>query len=173
MVYVMTLTQKYLKEILSYNPQTGLFAWAVRRGSRAAKGQITGYTDPSNGYIRIRFDGKLWYAHHLAWLYVTGNFPIQVEHKDRVRTNNIWTNLRLATQAENTQNTSLYKNSTSGHTGVCFQKGMYCARITAKGVTHFLGYFNTVEEAALAYAGAKKKIHTFNPVLLTQTELPS
>ena len=70
----MALTQSRLKEVLSYDPDSGKFTWKINRGSMKA-GSVAGYLDSSNGYICIRLDGKLYKAHRLAWFYTHGYDP--------------------------------------------------------------------------------------------------
>lgn len=154
------LTQEKLKGLLHYAPDTGVFTWV-------ADGRIVG-TLNDQGYFRIRVDGRLHYSHRLAWLYMTGNCPTgDVDHQDRDRKNNKWSNLREATRGENHQNKSKQSNNRSGHIGVCFHSAsqQWEARITRNRQRTYLGLFATPELASDAYQAAKKQIHTFNPVL--------
>lgn len=68
------LTSETLKELLHYNPETGIFTWAKNAGQRAQVGRIAGSRTPS-GYIKISLSRKLYAAHRLAWLYMTGSWP--------------------------------------------------------------------------------------------------
>ena len=62
-------------------------------------------------------------------------------------------NLRVATQHQNSFNSTLPKNSTTGYKGVCWDKkhNKYMAHIHPNGKMKFLGYFDNPIEAALAY----------------------
>lgn len=112
------LTQDYLKSILHYNPDTGIFTWAVSNNQKIKVGDIAG-THESSGYIRIRINGKGYRAHRLAWLYMKGVWPKeQIDHDDRVKHNNSWNNLNQATNQENQKNKNKQKNNTTGVTGV-------------------------------------------------------
>lgn len=157
------VTQARLKELLDYDPGTGVFIWRVSRGTARA-GSVAG-TFNSEGYIRIKIDRKLYLAHRLVWLYVCGKFPVnQLDHIDRDPSNNRIENLRLATQAENKQNLSKPYTNTSGVVGVSWNKqtGKWQAYIQLNNRQIHLGLFDTIEEAAAARAAAKAKLHTFH-----------
>lgn len=160
------LTQSILKEHLHYDTETGIFTRI-----KSAGGQVTGNTAGcigSGGYVNIKVFGVSHKAHHLAWLYFYGNTPnIQIDHINGVRTDNRIQNLRLATNAQNTQNTKLYKSNSTGYFGVSYHKRIlrYQSRITISNRTIHLGYYDTPEEAHQVYCDAKLQIHTFNPVL--------
>jgi hypothetical protein len=107
-----------------------------------------------DGYIDIGIDGKSYLAHSLAWLYVTGQWRREIDHKNTRRADNRWRNLRPATRSLNRANSRIAKNNTSGLKGVrLYRSGKFQARI---GQTH-LGYFDTAIEAGTAYITAAKK----------------
>ncbi|UGO56005.1 putative HNH endonuclease [Escherichia phage JLBYU40] len=97
------ITQDRLKELLDYDPLTGVFRWKVSRG-RVSKGSIAG-TEVwvSDNYIRleIRIDGKRYKAHQLAFLYVYGYIPEEIDHKDRNPLNNAIDNLLDSSKSRN------------------------------------------------------------------------
>lgn len=98
------ITQTRLKELLNYDPITGIFTWKISRGGRNP-GSLAGSRDKLRDYITIQIDGTLYRAHRLAFLYMLGRLPEdQVDHIDRCRYNNAWNNLRECTQAENQLN---------------------------------------------------------------------
>lgn len=155
---------QYLKSLLHYNPETGLFTWTQRKGNSRI-GTLAGTL--ANGYIQIRIDGSCYLAHRLAWLYVTGTLPaFQIDHCDLNRSNNTWTNLREATCKQNHQNRTKTSRNKSGYLGVSLHKatGKFLACIKVDYVGHNLGLYNTAEEAYEAYKAAKRKFHKFNPV---------
>jgi len=104
------ITQKELKNKLKYDSSNGEFL-------RLSDGEIAGYK--SNGYIRITVNSNSYPAHRLAWLYVHGKLPTnQIDHINGVRDDNRMVNLRDVTQAENTKNSKIASNNTSGFKGV-------------------------------------------------------
>lgn len=147
----MTLTQTRLKELLRYDPETGDFTWLVSRGRSPAGSRAE--SPDSKGYIRIGIDGFLHYSHRLAFLYMTGAPPpAEVDHINRDRGDNRWTNLRLATSRDNKGNAGVRSDNTSGHRGVSWDKrsGEWQAYGRRTGRKIHLGYFDRLEEAASA-----------------------
>ena len=154
------LTQERLKEILHYNPETGVFTNRINRGHVKA-GAIAGGFD-WEGYLKIKIDGRQYKSHRLAWLYIYGEMPPEhIDHVNGVCTDNRIANLRLATNAENQRNRGAPKNSTTGVKGVswCPRDRRYRARINVYGKRKHLGLFDTVEDGAAAYAEAAKRYH--------------
>lgn len=158
------MTQQELMALLDYCPVTGVFTWKLRTAHRIQVGDIAGSTQPS-GYITVRVAGVLYYAHRLAVLYMTGTWPVGlVDHNNRVRHDNRWSNLKLATAQENQRNAGKSKNNTSGVTGVIWdrRRKRWFAQITIDRKSRFLGYFDDISSAALARKAAEC-VHNFHP----------
>ena len=116
------ITQARLKELLSYDPETGIFIWVVGRQGIDGVNEQAGTLH--EGYRRIRVDGMCYRSHRLAWLYTYGSFPLnQLDHIDHNRSNNAISNLRLADVEQNNRNASKHKKNSSGVTGVYWHKG--------------------------------------------------
>jgi hypothetical protein len=152
------LTQERLKELLTYDPATGIFRWRVARScgarGRTKPGDIAGAIQV-RGCIDIGIDGKQYKAHRLAFLYMTGTWPAQgVDHRDLDPTNNAWGNLREANQSQNMANRRAQKNNKLGVKGVSQIGSKYYARININGTRIHLGSFHTIEAAAAQYAEA-------------------
>jgi len=166
MALLTNTTAERLRQALDYDPTTGEFRWRERADRRREwnsrfAGTVAGTFD-KNGYRQIMIDGRLYKAHRLAWLYMAGKWPPeQIDHIDLDKGNNRWGNLRLATHAENKRNTALRSDNTSGVKGVYWhkQRRKWQARIRHNGKLMHLGYFDTLEEAAAAYAKAAAKYH--------------
>jgi citrate synthase len=108
-----TLTQEYLKSILDYDLDTGIFTWKVSKANRTKVGDVAGWS--YNGYREIEINNKAYKAHRLAWLYVYGEMPKNlVDHVDGNRSNNKISNLREATYQENSENYKTPKTNKSG-----------------------------------------------------------
>lgn len=154
------LDQRRLKELLHYDPETGLFRWKVcRKRPKANPGDVAGKRHPSQAYIRIGFDGWMWLAHRLAFLYMAGEWPgEQVDHIDGDPLNNKWSNLRAATPAENLSNARRRRANKSGYKGVSRIRNKWRAAITKNGKCHYLGVFETPEQAHAAYCAAAVKL---------------
>lgn len=143
------LTQKELREALSYDPLTGVFVW-VKPSKHAAHlaGAVAGRTLDS-GYVSIRFKGKDHKAHRLAFLYMTGRFPSKtVDHIDRNRSNNRWDNLRDVSMSANHRN--------RGGRGYYFDQNArkYRVQVNIDGKSTHFGYFTCEVAARNAYKNA-------------------
>jgi hypothetical protein len=152
------LTQERLKELLDYNPETGVFVWRVSKGPCKA-GSVAG-TVNNNGYVHIKIERKLHQAHRLAWLYTYGCWPDKdIVHINRMKTDNRIENLRDTDK--NDWNRDKHSNNTSGYPGVSWDKRSkkWRAKITVSGKQMHLGLFNTPEAANAAYMAAKEKLH--------------
>lgn len=155
------LTQEYLKQVLKYDPETGIFVWLIKPTLRIEAGAVAG-SKSLNGYITIRYNYRLYYAQRLACLYMTGNFPKHhMDHINRDKTDNMWTNLRECDVSKNNANKSRQKNNTSGYKGVGWFKRdeKWRAVIQYKGKYIHIGYFDCKHEAARAYN--KKALELF------------
>jgi hypothetical protein len=137
-------TQEELKQILTYNAETGEFYSLL-----SVRAKLLGINE--GRYIRIYAYGNNYYAHDIAWVYTYGYWPRRIDHKDLNKKNNILSNLRECTQSQNAANSGLRSNNTSGYKGVYKSYGKWCARITVNYKPISLGAFNTLEEAAAAY----------------------
>jgi HNH endonuclease len=145
------LTLAHLKMLLHYDPETGIFRWKVGGRGRLA-GEIAGYHD-KRGYITIRVDYKLFYAHRLAWFFMTGNMPSLIDHHNCIKSDNRWINLRKATKSQNAA------NSFKLHKGVYWHKSAkrWSSSIKLNYQTHYLGLFDTPEAAQAAYAAKARE----------------
>jgi hypothetical protein len=149
------LTAERLREVLSYDPLSGIFRWLISTGPRAKVGAIAGNIDDA-GYRTISINSVPYKANRLAWLFMTGNWPVNdVDHEDTDRANNIFTNLREATRSQNCANKR--PMGRLGVKGVTLNHGRYQAQIKVKGKNFHLGYFDKIEDAAAAYIIAAKR----------------
>lgn len=126
------LTQERLKELLDYDPETGVFT--RKKGVKGAnKGDIAGCLNKSVGYWMIGIDKENYRAHRLAFLFMEGYLPEnQIDHIDRNRINNKWNNLREVSQSCNARNSNVASNNKSGVKGVCWDSSRKKWRVEIK-----------------------------------------
>ena len=155
----MTLTQKELKELLLYNPDTGNFHWKKAR-KRVKAGAVTGTLRKDSGCIIITLNHKVYQAHRLAWLYLFGHWPKGIiDHINHNQADNRASNLRDVTILESGKNKSFRKDNTSGYVGVTWHKGLnkWAAGIMVEGKQIHLGYFTNIKDAAKVRKTAEHK----------------
>lgn len=157
-----TLTQDRLRDLLSYDPESGEFRWRKSFKGSVRAGDRAGCLDKHSGYWVIKVDRKTYGAHRLAWLYVHGQWPGGIDHRGRVRSDNRLSQLRAATSSENNRNRSVSSRSQSGLKGAAaddqsVRRKKWRARIRVNGKNVCLGRYATAEEAHAAYEAAAKK----------------
>jgi hypothetical protein len=152
-----------LREALAYDPVTGIFKWVKPLAPQVKVGSIAGdaLSKIRRGGAIIRFNGRRYYAHRLAWEFSIG--PIgnyQIDHINGNEVDNRIANLRLATSSVNGQNKrGAQSNNKLGLLGVHERRGMFLAQIKLNGKHRYLGSFQTKEAAYAAYLEAKRTLH--------------
>ncbi len=160
------LTAERLREILSYDPETGIFRWAIKTGPKVIIGAVAG-GDDGHGYVTISVEKRICRGHRLAWLYMHGVWPAdQIDHINGDRSDNRIANLREATVAENLQNQRVRSTNKSGYPGVYWEpdRGKWRAQIRVKGRNIYLGLHADIVDAVAARTEAKARHHQFNPI---------
>lgn len=151
------ITADIVRERLVYSPDTGEFHF---RSGRYAGRRAGSYSDI--GYWRIFVDGRTYYAHRLAWIYMFGEAPFEIDHINRDRADNRICNLREATALQNIANKGVM--SAHGYKGVSISRRKnrepgWSAYIRINGRSKRLGTFDRIEDAAAAYASAAAKLY--------------
>ena len=156
---IMMLTQARLKEVLNYDPETGVFTWKIGR-PKAPKGGVAGYLN-WKGYWIVCVDRVKYRAHRLAWFYVYGCMPDgQIDHINHEKLDNRISNLRVVSNKVNHRNMGKPSNNTSGVVGVSWFKtrNKWVARIRDGKVYRCLGYFDDFNDAVEARLTAQKRL---------------
>lgn len=146
-----------MRNILSYDPDTGIFRWKISPNIAIKTGDVAGGIT-RQGYLKIAYCHKNYLSHRLAWYMMTGEWPnIAIDHINGDPSDNRWCNLRLATPSQNGANMKPFGKLPKG---VTFHKktGKYQAQIKCNGRGHYLGLFDTPEEANSVYAAAAKRL---------------
>lgn len=150
------LTAERARELLAYDPETGILTWKITRPGAPA-GAVVGTKTPE-GYIQIEVEYRLYRAHRVIWLMQTGRWPEHnVDHRNRVRDDNRWENLREATPLQNSWNRGKCSRNTSGKVGVHpINDLLWGAEIGVNGRNIKLGRFTCKEEAIAARCEAER-----------------
>ena len=152
------MNQTKLKELLHYDPSTGILTWRGTRKGVVGANTPAGTPD-GHGYIQITADGGIYRAHRLAWMYVHGEFPPdQTDHINGIKTDNRIENLRCVDNKENGKNMRRSSRNTSGVTGVSFLKSKqkWHATIFVNGERKHIGLSHSIKEAAAMRKRAEK-----------------
>lgn len=151
-------SKKYLKSVLRYNRRTGIFYWKKSPSNNVRAGDVAGTVKNPPGYIAICIKNRRYYAHAIAWMLVYGRWPKEVDHKNRNKSDNRISNLRLATSSQNHINTGLPRHNTSGAKGVFWHRKArkWQAQIQVDGSMIYLGLHRSKTAAILARRAASK-----------------
>jgi HNH endonuclease len=151
------ITPEQIRNMFFYNSRTGVLRWKKLEGRRKA-GPL-GSID-SKGYLAIHIRPHMYRLHRIIWAWKTGKWPLgEIDHKNGVRTDNRWNNLRNATRIQQNANQKPRKNNTSGFRGVYWltDSKKYAAVIHLNGKKTYLGYDKNLKRAAAIYKKAAKK----------------
>lgn len=156
-----TLTAELLRQLLSYDSETGIFKWLMSASTKICIGSVTSARVDAHGYSRIWLNGMSHKCHRLAWLYVYGEWPHNhIDHINGVRHDNRIANLRDVSHSVNLQNLQKARSdNSSGLLGVTKIPSGWVAQIWFNRKQHHLGVFKTPESAHAAYITAKRQFH--------------
>lgn len=145
------ITQERLKQLFECNPEMGLLTW--RKNARSA-GCVR-----HDGYVVVGSDKRLYLRHRLIWLYVNGSLPSGIDHVNGVKGDDRIDNLRAATQAQNVTNSRRPSTNKSGVKGVHWhpQSKRWRVQIGYDKRKEHIGLYETIDEAAQAYAEAARR----------------
>jgi hypothetical protein len=154
----MAISHEEVQFWFDYQPDTGWLIWRTSPKHDVKVGDRAG-CDRGDGRWVVKVRQKMYLTSRLAWFWMTGEWPSgEVDHKDRNRSNDVWTNLRDVPKSVNNQNKAVQHRNTSGVVGVDWnkQKGKWRARLSLKRKIVYLGWFDTFEEAVQARKAGEK-----------------
>lgn len=153
-----------LKELLTYDPITGIFTWNKVEGKSPQwngrfAGKIAGSLN-NKGYVKIGIDKKYYSAHRLAFLFMGLPIPEIVDHTDRDKSNNKWNNLRASDTSNNAGNSDKYRTNTSGYKNVSWaqDRKLWYVKVIKNSKIHG-GYYKTLEEAISVANSLRKELY--------------
>ena len=158
------LTAERLRELLHYDPETGIFIWRVNIAHSRSKSGATAGNFNQDGYRIIGIGRRSYCAGRLAWLYIHGCWPTKkIDHRNGQVSDNKITNLRDVSTSVNGQNQrkAMSSNYSCGLLGVTFNKRAkkWQASIELDGKSHYIGLFQSPVAAHTAYLSAKRILH--------------
>ena len=157
------VTPERVRELLSYNPETGEFYRKKRLAQRHQEGDRADFVVTGGrlaGYRRVSFDSMRFLAHRLAWFYVYGEWPkLMIDHINQDKGDNRICNLRLADDALNQQNIcQAQKNNGQGIRGASNHGDgkHFRVRVGMHKRYYDFGLFQSAGKAGEAYTLAKR-----------------
>ncbi len=157
------ITIEELHRLFSYDPETGVLRHRIS-GSVGSRHH--------HGYVQFTVGGTTNLAHRIAWEIHYGPWPPDcIDHVNGIRDDNRISNLRLATVQQNCFNRSQPISKTSGVRGVSWSKSRkkWYAQIKRFYKSYSLGYYDSIEEASVAYRKAAMEFHGEFSVLLRES----
>lgn len=164
---MLELRYEEVAKLFTYDRETGVLYRRIRDRNTIRRKYVAGsIKGAKDGYRRVGIKGKTYREHRIIMMFCFGHIPenAEIDHINHVRDDNRLVNLRFATQGENLKNQSVSSKSTTGVTGVCFSmsRNKFIAQIKVNRQVHYLGCYNTLEEAAAARAEANLKFNFHN-----------
>lgn len=153
---------EYLKEILDYDPDTGVFRWKKKTSKKTVIGSVAGTMHKQQNRWQIQIDGKIYKSARLAYYMYNGVEPTgEVDHINMITTDNRGENLRDSTHSQNNMNKRRQSNNSTGFKGVSYHKtrGEYLAYAKINGKMHFAGWHKTAESASISARELREKLH--------------
>ena len=158
----MTLTQKLVRDLFTYDEMTGSLVWKVKPAKQISIGTIAGTSRP-DGYTQVKIQGKFYMVHRVIWLLSFNVWPDgDIDHINGNRSDNRLNNLRLVTRKQNLENQKLQASNKSGFRGVSWsnQKKKWRVQINHHGKQYTIGLFNDLLEAAAAAKAGRDLLFT-------------
>lgn len=148
-----------MRKYITYNQDTGEFTWIYHHRNKGLVGTTVGHPDVGTGYTNIFVNGCRVLAHRLAWMWLYGKVPYLIDHINGIRTDNRISNLREVDYLGNAQNKKKHREGNAVGAYWFAQHNKWTASHRAGGKDHYLGLFETEQEAREAYAYAVANPH--------------
>jgi hypothetical protein len=155
------IDQNTVRKLFHYDAESGMLFWRNGNG-RNVKPWQEAKSCNGQGYYSVKVNGTNYRVHRLIWLYVYGNFPTKdIDHKNRIRTDNRLCNLRDVSRTDNCQNISLPNHNKSGHIGVSwFQlRKTWTVYVKVNKKNKWLGYYKNLDDAIAARKEGEKQYY--------------
>ena len=152
---------EYIRSILHYDAETGLFTWKVNR-LRARIGNVAGTMNRRLGYVVLNIDGKVYYLHRLVWVWLYGHWPAgEIDHINGNAADNRLCNLRDVSHSQNLCNQKLSEVNSSGVKGVswCNRDQKWRVQVAKNGKNVVDKYFDNFELAELVAEEGRELYH--------------
>ena len=157
------ITHDYLLETYNYDPKTGFLTWAKKISDKVNIGSRAGSLHKQRGYRYVRINKKAYSEHRVIWFYLTKNWPTAIiDHINGIKDDNRKTNLRDISLTDNQRNQrTAHRHNITGVLGVVFHKKNknYVAQIVVNRKTIYLGSYDSIDAASIAYQAAKRLYH--------------
>ncbi len=156
------ITQQRLRDLFSYDVETGLFVCNTTRGNRK-KGELCCTTN-KGVYAFLMVDYVTILYHRAIWIWHYGEITHddEIDHIDRDKRNNKIENLRKVKRNENGQNIPISSRNKSGYRGVSWNSEMkkWCVQVHHKQQRYYIGYFDNVHLAGEIAKQKRNEIFT-------------
>jgi hypothetical protein len=155
------VTIERLRELISYNPDTGVLVWIKNPALHHRKVGCRCGAMTREGYVRLAIGGQYLMAHRVAWAIHFGAWPSgMLDHVNQIKSDNRISNLRLATASQNVANRGARQDNSHGAKGVTrLPRGKWQAQIKLGGKNRYLGSFELKHDAVKAYQAAAIEAH--------------
>jgi len=151
------MTVEKARQLFRYEPETGYLYWKVSQGT-IKEGALISYIN-CKGYLNVKVGHKSHQVHRIIWMVHYGELPpSEIDHINRIKSDNRIENLRAVTHSENLLNQNLRSDNKSGHIGVYKVRDKWTAQIRKDGKAINLGTFSDIESAIHARKIGEQRI---------------
>lgn len=162
-----------MRERLSYDPDTGALTYSNKAKGNKRAGDKVGCLD-RHGYIKVMFQGKMYYAHRMVWMMINGRLPNGlIDHINGNKVDNRIDNLRESSKSQNGANSELALRGGKLRGTTRLKNGKFQSQMKCEGKTYYLGTYSTREDARTAYEFASILVFKeFSPFHPARTQAP-